>query len=90
MNIEIRLWGIRLMMSGNSEWKNTFFVDERTPLEIFDHSQMVENVLKKSEEVNNILDQSEEALLNGGEDDNDVDDKIGMYFMTYTGNHYNY
>eukprot|EP00105_Crassostrea_gigas_P014842 XP_011431652.1 PREDICTED: acyl-CoA-binding domain-containing protein 5 isoform X3 [Crassostrea gigas] len=50
--------------------------DERTPLEIFDHSQMVENVLKKSEEVNNILDQSEEALLNGGEDDNDVDDKI--------------
>lgn len=77
------------MTSGNSEWKNTFSVDERTPLEIFDHSQMVENVLKKSEEVNNILDQSEEALLNGGEDDNDVDDKIGMFFMTYIGNHYN-
>lgn len=78
------------MTSGNSEWKNTFSVDERTPLEIFDHSQMVENVLKKSEEVKNILDQSEEALLNGGEDDNDVDDKIGMFFMTYIGNHYNY
>lgn len=78
------------MTSGNSERKNTFSVDERTQLEIFDHSQMVENVLKKSEEVNNILDQSEEALLNGGEDDNDVDDKIGMFFMTYIGNHYNY
>lgn len=43
---------------------------------------MVENVLKKSEEVNNILDQSEEALLNGGEDDSDVDDKSGMFSMT--------
>lgn len=40
---------------------------------------MVENVLKKSEEVNNILDQSEEALLNG---DSDVDDKNGMFSMT--------
>lgn len=43
---------------------------------------MVENVLKKSEEVNNILDQSEEALLNGGKDDSDVDDKNGMFSMT--------
>lgn len=43
---------------------------------------MVENVLKKSEEVNNILDQSEEPLLNGGEDDSDVDDKNGMFSMT--------
>lgn len=77
----IQLWAVRQIASENSEWNNTFSVDGRTPLEIFDHSQMVENVLKKSEEVNNILDQSEEALLNGGEDDNDVD-KNGMFSMT--------
>ncbi|XP_055997310.1 acyl-CoA-binding domain-containing protein 5-like isoform X8 [Ostrea edulis] len=47
----------------------------KTPLEIFDHSQVVENVLKKSEEINNILDQSEKVLQNGidgdKEDEND-------------------
>lgn len=82
MYFKIQLRAVRLMTSGNWWWINTFSVDGRTPLEIFDHSQMVENVLKKSEEVNNILDQSEEALLNGGEDDSDVDDKNGMFSMT--------
>ncbi|XP_061180723.1 acyl-CoA-binding domain-containing protein 5-like isoform X3 [Saccostrea echinata] len=47
----------------------------KTPLEIFDHSQMVDTVLKKSEDINNILNQSEEVLQNGldeeEEDEND-------------------
>ncbi|XP_078330930.1 acyl-CoA-binding domain-containing protein 5-like isoform X2 [Crassostrea virginica] len=48
--------------------------DGKTPLEMFDHSQMVENVLKKSEDMNEILDQSEKVLQNG--EDVDEDDEI--------------
>lgn len=47
---------------------------------MFDHSQMVENVLKKSEDMNEILDQSEKVLQNG--EDVDEDDEIGTV-VTY-------
>jgi hypothetical protein len=51
-------------------------IEGKTPLEMFDHSQMVENVLKKSEEINNILDQSEKVLQNGVHEDKE--DEIGI------------
>lgn len=63
-------------------WNHLFLiVDGKTPLEMFDHSQMVENVMKKSEDMNEILDQSEKVLQNG--EDVDEDDEIGTV-VTYT------
>ncbi|XP_062618095.1 acyl-CoA-binding domain-containing protein 5-like [Saccostrea cucullata] len=54
--------------------------DGKTPLEIFDHSQMVDTVLKKSEDMNDLLNQSEEVLQNGldEEDENDTSTDVAV------------
>ncbi|XP_062580236.1 acyl-CoA-binding domain-containing protein 5-like [Saccostrea cucullata] len=54
--------------------------DGKTPLEIFDHSQMVDTVLKKSEDMNDLLNQSDEVLQNGldEEDENDTSTDIAV------------